>query len=104
MDTPLKRLASFLAIAVLRGDNRIECGMVTDEHRPVTIEDVISPAPMNPSFISQQAKCVGIRSLPAIVDSGLVVGDPEIQMAYRADQYPQVGFSPAIGPSLLGHF
>jgi hypothetical protein len=36
MDTPLKRLASFLAIAVLRGDNRIECGMVTDEHRPVT--------------------------------------------------------------------
>jgi hypothetical protein len=76
MDTPLKRLASFLAIAVLRGDNRIECGIVTDEHRPVTIEDVISPVPTNPSFISEKAKCVEIRSVLAIVDSGRVVGRP----------------------------
>jgi hypothetical protein len=60
-------LASFLAIAVLRGDNRIECGIVTEEYRPVTIEDVISPVPMNPSFISEKAKCVEIRSALAIV-------------------------------------
>jgi hypothetical protein len=78
MDTPLKRLASFFAIAVLRGDNRIECGMVTDEHSPVTIEDVISPVPMNPSFISEKAKCIEIRSVLAIVDSGRVVGKPEV--------------------------
>jgi hypothetical protein len=52
---------------VLRGDNRIECGIVTDEHRPLTIEDVISPVPMNPSFISEKAKCVEIRSALAIV-------------------------------------
>jgi hypothetical protein len=74
MDTPLKRLASFLAIAVLRVDNRIECGMVTDEHRPVTIEDVISPVPMNPSFISEKTKCVEIRSVLVIVGSERVVG------------------------------
>ena len=76
MDTPLKRLASVLAIAVLRGDNRIECGIVTDEHRLVTIEDVISPVPTNPSFISEKAKCVEIRSVLAIADSGRVVGRP----------------------------
>ena len=70
--------AHFLAIAVLRGDNRIECCMVTDERRPVTIEDVISPVPMNPSFISEKAKCVEIRSVPPIVDFGRVVGKQEI--------------------------
>lgn len=73
---PVKRLASVLAIAVLRGDNRVECGIVTDEHRPVTIEDVISPVPTNPSFISEKAKCVEVRSVLAIVDSGRVVGRP----------------------------
>ena len=46
---------------------REECGIVTDEHRPLTIEDVISPVPMNPTFISEKAKCVEIRSALAIV-------------------------------------
>jgi hypothetical protein len=64
MDTPSKRLASLLAIAGLRGDNRIECGMVADEHRPVTIEEVISPVPIDPSFISGKAKGVEIRGVP----------------------------------------
>ena len=73
MDTPLKRSASFLAIAVLRGDNRIECGMGADEHRPVTIEEAISPVPINPSFILDKAKRVEIRSVAAIVDSGRIV-------------------------------
>jgi len=45
----LKRLESSLATAALRGDKRIECDVAPNEHRPVTIDEVISPVPMNPS-------------------------------------------------------
>ena len=48
-DIPWKRLASPLAIAELRGDSQMEWAITPDELRPVTIDDVISPVPMNPS-------------------------------------------------------
>ena len=35
--------------AALRGDNRMECDFAPDELSPVTIDDLISPVPMNPS-------------------------------------------------------
>jgi len=35
-----------------RGDNHMEWAVMPDELRPVTIDDVISPAPMNPSCMS----------------------------------------------------
>ena len=60
--------------------------MVADEHRPVTIEDVISPVPMNPSFISEKAKWVEIRSVLAIVDFRRVVGNPYLGIASLVGQ------------------
>src|SRR5258708_4965995 len=51
-DIPWKRLASPLAIAELRGDNQMEWANMPDELKPVTIDDVISPVPMNPSCMS----------------------------------------------------
>src|SRR5579864_7102090 len=52
IDTPGKRLTRSVAIARLRGDSRIESSSASDELRPVTIADVISPVPTNPKFIS----------------------------------------------------
>src|ERR1700726_257303 len=65
---PVKTIGKLLGdCRVARGQSdRVQHG---DEHRPVTIEDVISPVPMNPSFISEKAKSVEIRSVLAIVDS-----------------------------------
>jgi hypothetical protein len=51
-DIPWKRLASPLAMAELRGDNQMEWAVTPDELRPVTIDDVISPVPMNPIRMS----------------------------------------------------
>ncbi len=48
-DIPVKRSARPLAIAELRGDKQMERAVTPDEFRPVTIDDVISPVPMNPS-------------------------------------------------------
>jgi hypothetical protein len=55
-DIPGKRLASPLAIAELRGDNQMEWAVTLDELRPVTIDDVISPVPMNPSCMSSSCR------------------------------------------------
>jgi hypothetical protein len=36
-------------MAEFRGDNRMKWAVTPEEHRPVTIDDVISPVPMNPN-------------------------------------------------------
>ena len=50
-DIPWKRLASPWATAELPGDNQMEWGATPDELKPVTMDNVISPVPMNPSCI-----------------------------------------------------
>src|SRR5437867_1456862 len=53
-DTLGKRLRRSVAIAKLRGDNRIDSSSRSDELSPVTIADAISPVPMKPSLIGSR--------------------------------------------------
>ena len=52
----------------LRGDNRMACVAAPDERRPVTMDDVISPVPMNASNITFSS-CFNMNRQPTIRSS-----------------------------------
>jgi hypothetical protein len=83
-------------MAEFRGDNRMKWAVTPEEHRPVTIDDVISPVPMNPNrmilsdrFRRKRAQVFnGLGKMPTVcqhsirrkerADSWRVVGKPEV--------------------------
>src|SRR5882762_5400951 len=80
--TGRERLASPLAIAELRGDNQMEWAVTPGELRPVTIDDVISPVPMNPSCMSFSCR--------------FRICQHSIRRRGRADTWRVVGYSEVI--------